>query len=567
MQSATNDACPWWGKIGLIWLILIPLAMAIYVLAQPLAPNDFWYHLRAGEWIVQHRSFPRVAMFTTSVPAGTPYFYQSWIAEILMYLTFKWSGLAGSQILRAICFTSAIAIFIGAAQRRAKVLLMAPGVDAFNDGARRVTLVGLFALFMCIPNTDLRPQAFSLPLFAVFGSIIFAWPHYNKRQLAIRAIWLIGLMAVWANTHGAFATGLIFLFLFCIGETLHYLWGKSLSSYLGNCLDKSHLKIVWMTFIGSIIAACVNPRGWGIYSYVLQLTGNVINVKYNQEWQPPTWSDSSNAVFFCCGIAILLVLTLIVERQRKRKEIGDSHIALKSTFGYLGLRPGELFVIAAFFVMGLRNVRSILWFALLFIIAGTALLCCIFPPKEKASIEPITSSMQKMNALMAIIVSMLVLPFLPYFKPLLPWPKSFTKRFAVTGPIQFSEGFKNAPPLMLSKNTPVAAAAFLHNHPPQGLLWNDMVFGSYLVWSLDANRGPWADPRIELRPDAFWETYLNTCHAKNNPAHSLAQRGFSDVLINKNAKNENKLLQNLKDSSHWKIVYEDHTSIIFSHLP
>lgn len=564
MQSSSEDSCPWWGKIGLLWLILVPLAMAIYVLAQPLAPNDFWYHLRAGEWMVTHHSFPRVAMFTTSVPAGTPYFYQSWIAEILMYLTLKWSGLAGSQILRAVCFTSAIAIFIASAQQRAKVLLKAPGVDAFNDGARRVTLVGLFALFMSVPNTDLRPQAFSLPLFAIFAAIIFAWPQSNKRQLAIRAACLIGLTAIWANTHGAFATGLILLFLFCMGETLHYFLGKPASSYLGICLDKSQLILAWIAFVGSVAAACINPRGWGIYTYVYALAGNAIGEKYIQEWQPPHWSDGSNAVFFCCGIAILLMSLLIVERYRnKRKEDGT----LKSTFGTFGLRPGELLIIAAFFVMGLRNVRSILWFALLFIIAGTALLCRSFSSKKKPSLEPVTPSMQKMNLILTIIICLLMIPFFPSFKPLLPWPKNYTKRFANTLFSQSPAEIKNAPPLMLAQNTPVAAAIFLRNHPPQGLLWNDMVFGSYLVWSLDANHGPWADPRIEMRPDAFWETYLNTCRAKNNPARTLAQQGFSDVLIDKEAPNENKLLQNLKASSHWKIVYEDKISIILIHRP
>jgi hypothetical protein len=94
-----------------------------------------------------------------------------------------------------------------------------------------------------------------------------------------------------------------------------------------------------------------------------------------------------------------------------------------------------------------------------------------------------------------------------------------------------------------------------------------MVFGSYLVWALDSNNGPWADPRIELRPDAFWETYLNTCHAKNNPSITLAQRGFSEVLIDKQATNENKLKQNLKTSSHWRVNYEDSISILFIYLP
>ncbi|MEO6908602.1 MAG: hypothetical protein ABI210_12005 [Abditibacteriaceae bacterium] len=561
MQSSTEDTCPWWGKIGFIWLILIPLAMTIYVLAQPLAPNDFWYHLRAGEWMVTHRSFLRVAMFTPSVPAGTPYFYQSWIAEIVMYLTAKWTGLAGSQILRAICFTSAIAIFIAAAQRRAKVLLTAPGADAFNDGARRVTLVGLFTLFMCIPNTDLRPQAFSLPLFAVFGAILFSWSNTNKRQLTIRSAWLISLMVIWANTHGAFATGLILLLLFCLGETLHYCFEKPLSAYFGKCLDITQLKIAWGAFFGSVIAACVNPRGWDIFLYVLQLTGNTINEKYNQEWQPPHWSDGSNVVFFCSGIVMLLALLMIMERCRNKKKVtGYLEADPKSTFGAIGLRPGELLVLAAFFVMGLRNIRSIIWFALLFIIAGTALLCRILPSKKQTIIKLVPPSLQKMNALIAIITGLLFVPFLPSLKPHLPWPKEYLNQFAVT---TSAYELNDIPPILLEDITPVGAATFLRKHPPKGLLWNDMVFGSYLVWALYPERGAWADPRIELRPDAFWETYLDTCHAKNNPSVTLPQRGFSEVLINKKAANENKLEHNLKSSSHWKIVYEDQISLLF----
>lgn len=555
---------PWWGKIGLIWLILVPLVMVVYVLAQPLAPNDFWYHLRAGEWMVTHRSFPRVAMFTTSVPAGTPYFYQSWIAEIIMYLTLKWSGLAGSQILRAVCFGGAIAIFIAAAQHRAKVLLAAPGVDAFNNGARRVAIIGLPALYMCIPNADMRPQAFSVPLFAIFAAIIFAWPHTNRRQLMIRAACLIGMMTVWANTHGAFATGLIMLCLFCIGETLHFYFGKSLTAHLGSRFSKTQLQIMWIAFIGSLAAVCINPRGLGIYTYVYALAENPIGKKYIQEWQPPTWTDSSNAVFFCCGIAILLMLILIVERYRNKQKAETNQ---ESTFGALGLRPGELLLIAAFFVMGLRNVRSILWFALVFIIVGTALLCRIYLPKVQETIEVIPPSMQRMNLVLVVIISSLVILFLPRFKPLLPWPETYIERFAPVSAMRSSNEFEDTPPMMLSENTPVAATAFLRENPPRGLLWNDMVFGSYLVWALPPNNGPWADPRIEMRPNVFWETYIDTSHGENNPSATLNARGFSDILINKKASNQDKLKSNLSASSQWVRRYEDDISILFTYRP
>jgi hypothetical protein len=356
------------------------------------------------------------------------------------------------------------------------------------------------------------------------------------------------------------------LFLFCIAETLHFCFGKSLTTYLGDCLNKTQLQFVWVTFIGSLTAACVNPRGFGIYAYVYSLAGNTIGEKYIQEWQRPTWSDGSNSVFFCSGIAIVLMLVLIAERYRsKKKEEGNLEISLKSTFGALGLRPGELLVTAAFFVMGLRNIRSIIWFALPFIIIGSALLCRIFIPKAQNQSAPIPLSMQKMNVLMAAIVGFLVIPFLPQLKPLLPWPNSYVERFVPTSIMHSSREFKNVPPLMLAQNTPIGAAAFLRKNPPKKLLWNDMVFGSYLVWELDSSHGPWADPRIEMRKDAFWETYLDTCHGKNNPEVALAQRGFSDVLIDKQAKSENNLKKKLKASSNWKVTYEDKVSILFVH--
>jgi len=532
--------------------------MAIYVLSQPLAPNDLWYHLRAGAWMVQHHSFPRVAMFTPSVPANTPYFYQSWLAEIVMYLTLKWTGLAGSQMARAICFTGAIAIIMASAAQRAKVLLSAPGVDSFNDGARRAALVGLFVLFMSIPNTDLRPQAFSLPLFALFAAIIFTWTTYNNRQLIIRAACLIGLMAVWANTHGAFATGLILLLLFCIGETLHFYGGNSLTAYLGKRLDKTRLKLAWITFAGCAAAACINPQLWKIYAYVYALASNTIGEKYIQEWQPPTWSDGSNSVFFCCGIASLLLLILLVERFRNKQEGNADNTGHKSTFGAMGIRPGEFCVAVTFFVMGLRNVRSIIWFALIFLIVGTALICRAFPPKPQTKVPHITSAIQRLNVLIAVIFILLAVPFFPWFKPLLPWPKSYMQKFAATPAI-----FRGEPAMLLSNLTPTGAADFLRQSPPRGLLWNNMVFGSYLVWALYPAQGPWADPRVELRPDSFWYEYMDTGHAKNDPARTLIQKGFSDVLIDKEDVSEKPLLKTLAQSPQWHQVYEDQTAILF----
>ena len=551
-----NTQTPWWGKIGLLWLIFVPLCFIIYVLAQPLAPHDFWYHLRAGAWMMEHLQYPREAMFTPSVPPHTAYFYQSWIAEILMFLTFKWTGLAGSQVVRAACFGSCMIIFVAIAQNRTKVLL-----PDFNQRARRVAIAALIGMTMCLPNTDLRPQAFSLPLFAIFVAIIFAWPRATQKQFVTHTAWITVLMALWANLHGAFATGLILLATFCLGETIYYWCSTSFTSWLGKRLNKSQLYAAWIALGAAIIAACANPKGWGIYAYVAELTGNVINIKFNQEWQPPTWNDGVDALYFCCGIAILLMLLLLAVRYYEKKRTSSQstvNSTLATQYGSLCLRPGELLIIAAFFVMALRNVRSIIWFALLFVVAGAVLLCGILPAHQTCSSENITSRLQKCNLSISILLCLFTVPFLPWFKPLLPWPQSYLKQFIAT-----PDEFSGQPPMLLSNLTPAGTANFLRQSPPQGLLWNDMVLGSYLVWALYPEQGPWADPRIELRPDSFWYQYMDTCHAKNDPARALVREGFSDALINKEATFQEPLRTALAKSPMWHKVCEDQTAVLF----
>ena len=122
-HPATEVIVPWWGHISLLWLLFVPLCVAIYTLLLPIGPNDFWYHARAGMQIAQTGQIPTVNGFSSSPPhvsPQTPYHFQSWISEWLIYRTLESFGLSGIIIERTLCMALAWAILTWAALRRAR---------------------------------------------------------------------------------------------------------------------------------------------------------------------------------------------------------------------------------------------------------------------------------------------------------------------------------------------------------------------------------------------------------------------------------------------------------------
>jgi hypothetical protein len=85
--------------------MLTPVIVAIYTLLLPIAPNDFWYNVRAGAHVVATGSIPTTALFTTSIPPGTSYFNQAWVSQLLLFKTLELGGLSGIVLLRSFCLT------------------------------------------------------------------------------------------------------------------------------------------------------------------------------------------------------------------------------------------------------------------------------------------------------------------------------------------------------------------------------------------------------------------------------------------------------------------------------
>ena len=54
--------------------------------------NDFWWHVRVGQWIAENGRVPNTDLFSFT-RAGQPYAYQMWLMEVVFYLLLRTGGL------------------------------------------------------------------------------------------------------------------------------------------------------------------------------------------------------------------------------------------------------------------------------------------------------------------------------------------------------------------------------------------------------------------------------------------------------------------------------------------
>ena len=67
----------------------LKLMIAILVILQYVVhfdTNDYWWHIRMGEWIVQHEGIPFYAIGNWYANlADIPWFAHEWLSEVILY--------------------------------------------------------------------------------------------------------------------------------------------------------------------------------------------------------------------------------------------------------------------------------------------------------------------------------------------------------------------------------------------------------------------------------------------------------------------------------------------------
>ena len=149
------------------------------------------------------------------------------------------------------------------------------------------------------------------------------------------------------------------------------------------------------------------------------------------------------------------------------------------------------------------------------------------------------------NALNAVLMAGLALPVIlvqPWWVERVPLPEIYwaqVLRDTEAGPL-------------VDTATPVGAAAYLRDHPG-GRLFNEMGYGSYLIWALP-EQGVFIDPRVELYSYEMWQDYIRI--GQGVRYDQLFERyGVDRILLDRASQAE--LSRQLASDSRWSLEYED----------
>jgi hypothetical protein len=254
-----------------------------------LGDGDAGWHIRAGEYILDHRSVPTTDLFSFS-KAGAPWFAWEWLSDAVFATLHRAAGLKGIVLFSGVLIAAYSTLLLRFALWRGANPLIAALVTLLAVGASSLHFLA-------------RPHLFTL-LFLPAS----VWLLERDRGEQTRWVWLlVPLTAVWTNLHGGFAMLLAMVALLACGCAVEALFaGRSWSR-------------VWR--YASLFAACsaaslVNPYGTGLHAHILSYLRSDWIRNLIQEFQAPTFRSENQLQFEALLIAGLIVVGFLIRAKR-----------------------------------------------------------------------------------------------------------------------------------------------------------------------------------------------------------------------------------------------------------
>jgi len=199
-------------KVRHLHLVLLAAfaAVAVLYLLRPVMDPDFFWHLKTGEWIWEHRALPEKDPFNHTnegidTPSSRFTLTSYWVSQILMYLAHTRGGFTGIVLLRMLLFAA---------------LLVTMRLRSNGEGVVNGALLLLFAVLFLENYAMERPQVLSFICFAALLALL----ERTKGSSGGWASFLIPpLLLFWANAHGGAVLGQVTIVICLVTEGAKFL--------------------------------------------------------------------------------------------------------------------------------------------------------------------------------------------------------------------------------------------------------------------------------------------------------------------------------------------------------
>ncbi len=404
------------------WAYLLFLTAAAATAANPADP-DLWHRLSVGEYLLKSGRFPAGDTFSYLAD------YQAiadheWGSAVIFYSLWRAGG--GTAMVLAKIATLLVTL----------LLVVRAGL-----GSRRPTM--LVAGFYAVVLLALLPSFQSTLRCMVFTHIFLAlWVWLWQRERRGRPVpdWVYPVtMVPWANLHGGFAIGLLWLgAVALVHRALEGGWSS------------------WLRRLGlSVAATLINP--FGVQLWTSTARALVAHRQGFGEWAAVAWSGETLSSY--AGYKVLLLGTVITLSYAIYRR------------GWRGVDRAGVLLVAVFMLLALDSARHTSLFA---IVAGAVLPGFL---REHSSF----SSMRRPLRRMTYLVGSSTLAAFPFFAAIVLALPSSSLGLSYPGVA-----------------CPVGGVEFLRQQGVRGNLLVPFNYGSYALWQLRGRMRVSMDGRYDL---------------------------------------------------------------------
>ena len=264
------------------------LAVLLYCFSDGISGNDFWWHVKVGEWIVTHGSVPTTDIFSwIGQQHCIPWTAHEWLSEVVFYLIYSSFGQAGIYLLSiglAILLTMFMALQVG---KRAKENILISGL--------------FFTLFTVLTSLFFygRPQIFGF--FLLFAELKLLYGYME--DASTKSVFFIPLIAcLWSNLYGGSAC---LSYLLCVLFLIASAFRVQLGRVYSERKTKGQICKLLLVTVLSIAGIMVNPIGYRALVYPYINIGNTLQMSVISEWQVPDAKNIGHLVLYFLPIVLM----------------------------------------------------------------------------------------------------------------------------------------------------------------------------------------------------------------------------------------------------------------------
>lgn len=348
-------------------IVLYPVWFTIHY--RGVYDPDIWWHMRAGEWVLQNHAVPR-ANFLSTAGYGKPWVLYSWIFDVTVAELHRIFGLLGPIVI----YPVAMCLLI--------VALLWMLITKLGFALQKRILVMALSVAALAPICSPRPGLCSVFFLAIELFVLANWRHhYSSRLVYLLPV----LFTLWANIHVQFVYGLLVMGLFAIEPLIE----PRVERFLGiPPTEKQSVGRGLFLFGGCVLATIVNPYFLRLYDVILGLIRQTGQYRYISELQPPSFR-SVNGV---AELLMILIAWAALVRRRNFRFVPVTFLIIGTFLAFRTVRDVWFGVLAAVFAMGyppakahvesLRARIVIVCCTVLLVIGGVVLIARAHPLSE-----------------------------------------------------------------------------------------------------------------------------------------------------------------------------------------